>query len=193
MSLAFVNETRYGAAIKDTKGPVTALAHRLRGNLWAPVTFLAVTLAALSGSSQPVSGSLSAENPFTISNLTTTGGGWLTATATLLTPVAARAAAITEDCPPRAMNVNLLGGQSFVVAVVPFHQIRIDLGTRAEPRQFAGLPRPSQRARQHQLEISRDQFLPQQPRLLATVLSQRDVRHAGVLTAETPFRVSVSD
>src|SRR4026207_2130198 len=113
--------------------------------------------------------------------------------ADLLWSLSARAAAIVEDCPTWAMNKNLLGGQSFVVPVVPFHQIRIDLGARAQTRQFAGLPRPSQRARQPRLEFSRARFLPQQPRLLATVLGQRDVRHAGVLTAETPFRVSVPD
>ena len=110
--------------------------------------------------------------------------------AELLRSFSASAAAIVEDCPARMVSLNLVGGQSFVIAVVPFHQIRINLGARSQSRQFTGLPRPSQRARQHQVEIRRDEFLTQESRSLAAVLGQRDIRDTGVLAAATPFRLA---
>src|SRR5262245_9982434 len=109
------------------------------------------------------------------------------ASANLLGSFAARTAAIAEDRPSRAVSVNLLRRQSFVRAVVPLHQIRIDLGTRSQARHLTGLPRSSQRTRQHQLEIRRGQLRPQQSRLLTTVLGQRNVGDTRVLTTETPF------
>src|SRR5262245_42600969 len=57
-------------------------------------------------------------------------------------------ASIGEHYPPRPCGVDLLWGESLVLAVVPFHQIAIDLGSLAESRQLTSFPRPLERARQ---------------------------------------------
>src|SRR6185369_13251018 len=53
---------------------------------------------------------------------------------------------IAENLPAGPLHADLGGGEAFVVAVIPFHQVRNDLGQFAEAGQFAGPARPFKRA-----------------------------------------------
>ena len=51
-------------------------------------------------------------------------------------------ASIPEDQPTRRALVDLLGRQSFLLPVVPLHQVAIDHGRVGEPGKLTSLPGP---------------------------------------------------
>src|ERR1700750_120346 len=58
-------------------------------------------------------------------------------------------AAVTEQMPVRAFLANFLGTLAFVLAVVPFHEVAVDLGHSPEAGQFARASRTLQRTGEH--------------------------------------------
>src|SRR3974390_3132142 len=91
-------------------------------------------------------------------------------------------AAVSEDQPTRRDLMDLLGRQSFVCAVVPFHQIRVDDHILTETRQFAGLSRPLHRAAESEPRKISAQYWPHPFREPAAAVGQRNVGCPRVLT-----------
>ena len=48
--------------------------------------------------------------------------------------------AVAEEGPAGPVAVDVVGGAAFVIAIVPFAQVGLDLGDSAETGQFAGAP-----------------------------------------------------
>src|SRR5271166_2861005 len=106
--------------------------------------------------------------------------------------LAARAS-IPEDQPARCDLVDLLGRYSFVLAVVPLDQVGVDDSLVAETRQLTGLPRPLHGAAKNERERVLGQHRPQPFGDAAPTFGQRNVRCSGVLAAQAPCRLAVSD
>ena len=79
--------------------------------------------------------------------------------------------------------MDLFRGQSFVLPIVPFNEVGIDFSLRAEARELAGLSGAMKRARQNQRERRPFQEWFELSGDVPTVLRQRDVGRAGVLSA----------
>src|SRR4029077_8367079 len=102
-------------------------------------------------------------------------------------------ATIAEDQPSGLRAADLLRSEPLVVAVVPLSQIALDLRVRTESGELAGLPRPLQRAAQHQGKGSRGRIGPPVSGNLTPVLGERNIRDTGVPSAETPFGLAMPD
>src|SRR5579864_2641299 len=102
-------------------------------------------------------------------------------------------AAVAEQEPAGALGHDFAGLAAFVVAVVPFEKVRIDLGPRAESSKLAGAPGARERAREHPVERCALKALPQAPRPALAFRAQRNVGAAGVPAAGAPFRFAVAD
>src|SRR5262245_29221654 len=110
----------------------------------------------------------------------------------LVRALAARTA-VPEDHPPRSLQMDLLGGESLVITVVPFLQVGLERRARAEARQLTGFPRSTEGARQDELERLLDQNWTQTPRERPTVLGERNIGRSGVLPAQAPLSFTVAD
>src|SRR5262245_44781186 len=58
-------------------------------------------------------------------------------------------ATVAEQLPIRALRVDLGGAATFILAIIPFSQIGIDLGHTAEAGEFGGPPRALRRTGQY--------------------------------------------
>ena len=101
--------------------------------------------------------------------------------------------AVPEEHPPRRRPADVRRRAPLVVAVVPLHEVRIDLSRRAETRQVARLPRATERTREDGLERDARQERRQPADLPAAVLRERRVRTPGVPSGEAPLSLAVSD
>src|SRR5258708_31117587 len=99
--------------------------------------------------------------------------------------------AVAKELPVGPLLLNLLGGLAFIVAVVPFHEIRLACRDRPEPRQFAGAPGALERTGVNLGEGQTLQPLPQPPRVVLAALRQRQIRQPGMLSRQTPGRFAV--
>jgi len=68
---------------------------------------------------------------------------------------------IAKQVPIRSLRMNLRCSQAFVIAVVPFHQIRIDLGYGSKARQFTSSNSAQPRTRKYLSEIESIQPFPE--------------------------------
>src|SRR2546425_10478142 len=82
-------------------------------------------------------------------------------------------AAVAEQLPVRAFGKDVSRAPAFVLAVVPFDQVGVNLGHRPEPSQFAGPHGPTQGARKYRRECHRVQPLTKLSRIALSVLGQR--------------------
>jgi hypothetical protein len=110
----------------------------------------------------------------------------------LLRRLAARST-VAEDQPTRSRFVNLLRGQSFVLAVIPLHQIALGDGSVSESGQRTGFPGALQRAHQHEREGFLGQRGAEPLGKPAPIIGERYVGRAGVLTAQAPRGLTVPD
>src|SRR3954468_3428434 len=57
--------------------------------------------------------------------------------------------AVFENLPSRPLRQNLLSRRSFVFAIIPFHQIRLEVSLRRKAGQFTRFPGALERTRQN--------------------------------------------
>src|ERR1035438_6856995 len=97
------------------------------------------------------------------------------------------------DGPARHALLDLRAGTPFVSAVVPFAQIRLDLGHAAIARQLAGFVRALQRAGQHQGEGPPREVASEFLRFPHPGRGEREVRASGVLPRQAPLGLPVTN
>lgn len=114
----------------------------------------------------------------------------VTARADLLGGLAA-GAAVAEELPIGTHGVNLIRSEAFVFTVIPFEQVRIDIGDGAEAGELARAPRALQWACKNQFEIQSGQPLSQRTGVLLAVFGQGQIGPPRVLAGETPRRFAV--
>ena len=100
---------------------------------------------------------------------------------------------IAPHIPARSLLVNVHGAPAFVIAVVPFHQIRLTVPLGPKSRQFTRLSRPQQWAGQDSRELHRPQARRQCARLVFPVRRQCDVGESGMLARDRPSGLPVSN
>jgi hypothetical protein len=100
-------------------------------------------------------------------------------------------AAVAEQLPVRALGTDVGAGETFVRAVVPFEQVRLDLSRGGEAGQLARPDRPLQGAREHPGERQALEPLSELARLDFALRGQRQVGHARVLVRNGPGGLAV--
>lgn len=98
--------------------------------------------------------------------------------------------AITEEKPFGPLLLDLGGGETLVLTVVPFAKPFVDLGLQS--RQFSCLDCPAGRAREHQVEVDPCEAGGQVASLFSPLVGQRYIGRSGVATAQGPLGLSVS-
>ena len=100
--------------------------------------------------------------------------------------------AVAEEVPTRLILAYGSCGASFVVAVVPFDQVRCDLGG-GQTGQFGRSRSPGKRADQDIDELSPVEALGQAGTLNLAVRRQRNIRAAGMAPISAPGSFAVAD
>src|SRR5204863_13887 len=95
-------------------------------------------------------------------------------------------ATVAKQLPAGPLRTNLRRSKTFVIAVVPFDQIAIELCYRAEARQFSGPNGALQRTGQNLGENQSGQPLSKSQRIAFTAFRQRQIRKSGMLTCGAP-------
>ena len=107
--------------------------------------------------------------------------------------VLAAGAAVEPDPPARVVfGADLFAGEPLVVAVIPFGEVRFDLGV-GETGQSGGLAGPLARAGQHQPELGGVEALAQRAGLPDTVCGEFQIGHRGVLPRFAPLGFTMPD
>ena len=101
-------------------------------------------------------------------------------------------ATVLEEHPPRRLGMNLFRGQALVVAVVPFLEVAIDFGPLPQTGELAGLAGTLKGARENSSEGHLRKNRRQESRHRSAILRERDIRDAGVLSAQAPLGLTVS-
>src|SRR5579871_723323 len=83
---------------------------------------------------------------------------------------------VAEYHPARVSSLDLGRRQSFVLTIIPFDEVRLDLGGTVEAREMAGLAGTRKRADEHRREAVRCQDGRQLCSEAPSVFGQRDVR-----------------
>src|SRR5262245_25200116 len=92
-----------------------------------------------------------------------------------------------------AISWTCLGVRPLVLAVVPLQKVRVHDSLFAQSRQCAGLSRSLHRAAKNKRKWLVGEYGPYPLRKLASIIGQSEVRRAGMLAAEAPRRLPVSD
>jgi pimeloyl-ACP methyl ester carboxylesterase len=90
------------------------------------------------------------------------------------------------------MFADLVGGDAFVVAVVPFAKIRVDRGLLAESGQLGGVTGALERAGEDEVEVLPGQRIAELVGGRSTVVVERNVRAPGVPAGRAPVGLAVS-
>jgi hypothetical protein len=101
--------------------------------------------------------------------------------------------AVPKDIPAQSLLANVDGALSFVIAIVPLCQVRLDLGRRPQPGQFTRASRALPRAGQHTGKLDVPKAFSKRARLVLAARGQWNVRAAGVLAGKRPLGSAVSD
>src|SRR5215467_3922308 len=88
--------------------------------------------------------------------------------------------------------MNLCGAETFVVTIVPFDQVAIDLSYAAKPCQFTRSRSASQRAGQYFRENQSGQPFSKAYGVVFAALGQRQVGNPRVLTRQAPGSLAVT-
>src|SRR5213079_122975 len=93
---------------------------------------------------------------------------------------------VAKQLPVGSLRVNLDGSKTFIIAVVPFDQIGIDLGCRAEARWFTRSNGALQRTGEHFGENQSSQALPQPLGVEFAATGQRQIGKPRMLARDAP-------
>lgn len=102
-------------------------------------------------------------------------------------------AAVAKDVPARPLLLDLGRAQSFVIAIVPFGEVRFDRRGATEPGKGAGSLRAQAWAGEDSRERDAGQERLQRLSLRLAVRGERDFGAAGVLARERPFGLPMSN
>jgi hypothetical protein len=102
-------------------------------------------------------------------------------------------AAVHEDVPTGELNADLRGGQALIAAVVPLHELGIDLDITSEPCELTGLDRPTQWTDKDPNRCKALETRLQRPSVPDAVLLEGKIRPSGVTTTLAPARRGVPD
>lgn len=91
---------------------------------------------------------------------------------------------IPEEILVRSHNTNVHRALSFVVAVIPLRQVRLDFGSRTQTGQITCSPCPLKWAREDAVESNGAEALSQLARVLFPSLGQRNVGSPRVLAGK---------
>src|SRR5262245_55069080 len=100
--------------------------------------------------------------------------------------------AVAEQLPVRTLGMDVDGEPAFIPAVIPFEQIGIDFSGSAEPGQFAGSNRATQRTREHFRESHSGESFAEPSRHVLATLGEREIAAPRVLTGNRPRGFAVS-
>jgi len=100
-------------------------------------------------------------------------------------------AAVLKHIPTRARGVNLGARPAFIIAVIPFMEIRVHLRHTAEAGQFAGAPGPLERAGEDPGERESLQDFPELRRAAFALGGERQVGAARMAARKRPRRFTV--
>jgi hypothetical protein len=95
-------------------------------------------------------------------------------------------ATVAEQLPIRALHVDLGGAATFILAIIPFGQIGIDLGDIAKAGEFGSPLRALRRTGQYLSQVRSAQPLSESAGLPFAVFGQRQVGAAGMLPGQGP-------
>src|SRR5687767_9831465 len=87
----------------------------------------------------------------------------------------AAGAAVQEQVPPRVLFANVGRAPAFVIAIIPFRQIRFDLGNRFPPEQLARAACAQARTGENMAERNVAEQEPEFSRCLFAILRQRQI------------------
>src|ERR1035441_70403 len=104
----------------------------------------------------------------------------------------ASGAAGAPQIPVGALDPDLPGCQSLVLAVVPLEQILANLRLRAQPAQLACFACTPGRAHEHTREAQPAQTAGQRPRRLTATVGQRNIGTTGVAPVAAPLGLGVA-
>ena len=90
-------------------------------------------------------------------------------------------APITEDIPVGMILTNVHRARSFVIAVIPFREVRFDCYTPVQSSQRASPPCPPTRAAEHLREGGAPQSFSELSRFLFAMFGQRNICATGML------------
>ena len=99
---------------------------------------------------------------------------------------------IAEQLPIGALFENVGGGSAFVLAVVPFDELRNHFGHSAEASQLAGSQRALQRAGKHLRENQFFESIAQTAGIALAILGQRQIGQSGMLATDAPRGFAVA-
>src|SRR5277367_4238921 len=99
--------------------------------------------------------------------------------------------AVAEEIPVRPLAKNFGGGQTFILAVVPFHEVRIGFRAGSEAGELASSSRTLQWAGKHLGKFHASHAFSQPLRVALAIRGQWQVGKASVLPGESPGRVAV--
>ncbi len=100
---------------------------------------------------------------------------------------------VPKHIPVRSHFANVHGALSFVIAVVPFRQVRFNLGRRPQPGELTRSSRALPRAGQHTSKLDPPEAWSKFACLVFAMRSQWNVRATGVLAGERPLGFAVSN
>ena len=100
---------------------------------------------------------------------------------------------IAPQTPVGPVAANVDRAPTFVVPIVPFLQIAVDLAVRRQAGELTGSPRTQHWAREHLTEMNLPKPHRQRTRIRFTLLSQRDIGAPGMLTRERPCGLAMAD
>ena len=94
--------------------------------------------------------------------------------------------AIAKQFPIRTLRLDFRGGESFVIAIIPFDEVGVDFGCLTEAGKLARAPRPKQRTGKHFAELLIFEPLAELAGIALTAWGERQVRQPCVLAAQCP-------
>jgi hypothetical protein len=101
--------------------------------------------------------------------------------------------AVAKQGPAGPTGPNLFSGSTFVIAVIPLHEVGIDLGLGSEPGQFTGAARPGERTRENQFEGMAGEQLADAARFLLSFGRERKIGPPRMRSGKAPFRFAMPD
>ena len=104
----------------------------------------------------------------------------------------AAGATVAEQLPPRTLRAYFLRCAALIVAIVPFHQIRIDYRDIAETGQFAGPASAQQGTDENSLEREVFEPIGEVSSHGFSVFSQRKIGQSSVLSGKAPSCFAVA-
>src|ERR1700722_13302615 len=102
-------------------------------------------------------------------------------------------APVAKQEPARAVGQDFAALAPFVVAVVPFKQVRIDLGGVPKPSECASARRTLKRACENPVKTNALEALAEASRFAFALFGERNISAPGMLAACAPFGFAVAD